>query len=118
MLNYLPHFAKAYRRHELVADQKDLSNTITNSHNSNLTNIVLPSQCEQEDVDITSLSSITFLSPWEGHNRFQPRTRTQHTKLKARTRSINYLMYHQIRSILSGIDQDLYFLFMEALDQD
>ena len=101
-----------------MADPKDLLNTITNSHNSNLTNIVIPSQCEQEGVGITSLSSVTFLSPWEGHNRFRPRTHTQHTKVKAKIRSINYLMYHRIRSIVSGIDQDLYFLFMEVLDQD
>jgi hypothetical protein len=40
MANYLPHFAEAYRRHKLVADQKVLLNTITNSHNFNFTNIV------------------------------------------------------------------------------
>ncbi len=44
MANYLPHFAEAYRRHKLVADQNVLLNTITNSHNFNFTNIVLPSQ--------------------------------------------------------------------------
>ena len=42
MVNYLTYFSKAYRMHKLVADQKVLLNTITNSHNSNLTNIVLP----------------------------------------------------------------------------
>ncbi len=43
MANYLPHFAEAWRRHKLVADQNVLLNTITNSHNFNFTNIVLPS---------------------------------------------------------------------------
>ena len=43
MSNYLPHFAEALRRHKLVADYLFLLNTITDSHNSNFTNIVLPS---------------------------------------------------------------------------
>jgi hypothetical protein len=42
MSNYLPHFAEAQRRHKLVAEYFFLLNTITNSHNSNLTNIVSP----------------------------------------------------------------------------
>jgi len=37
MSNYLPHFAEAKRRHKLVADQKLLLYTITDSHNSNFT---------------------------------------------------------------------------------
>jgi hypothetical protein len=45
MANYLPHFAEAWSRHKLLADQNVLLNTITNSHNFNFTNIVLPRQC-------------------------------------------------------------------------
>ena len=44
------------RRHKLVADQKILLNTINDSHNSNFTNIVLPS------LKITKWRKITLWS--------------------------------------------------------
>jgi hypothetical protein len=56
MANYLPHFAKAWRRHMLMADQNVLLNTITNSHNFNFTNIVLPS------LRLRFLSTWTYLT--------------------------------------------------------
>ena len=102
MANYLPHFAEAWRRHQLVADQNVLLNTITNSHNSNFTNIVLASYQIEDPVLLRARFPQTKLLTKIGFFVTQKGPRSRHCLFKLRNRADDSELDFQLSDAKNG----------------